>query len=161
MHAEARDFIARQVAHLAVLEIGSLNVNGGIRDLFPGWDYLGIDLQDGPGVDVVADGSTFDTPKRFDVVVSCEAFEHTANWKQVCGNAVRLLRPGGIFMGTAAGPGRPAHKCSGEPLTDGSEYYGNVCPVELASVLSTLPVCEVAVEHRGRDVRWFCRKLAV
>ena len=80
MHPEAREFVHRQVSRLAAIEIGSLNVNGSIRDLFPHYDYLGLDLVAGPGVDVVADGATFDTPKRFDVAISCEAFEHAANW---------------------------------------------------------------------------------
>lgn len=158
MHAEARDFIRRQVSQLAVLEIGSLDVNGSVRDLFPHYDYLGLDRVAGNGVDVVADGATFDTPKRFDVAVSCEAFEHAENWREVVANVARLLRPGGLFIGTAAGPGRTPHKCSGEPLTDGSEWYANVCPVELAAVLESNHFREVIVEHRGTDVRWTARR---
>lgn len=158
MHAEARDFIRRQVSHFSVLEIGSLDVNGNIRDLFAGWDYLGIDRIEGNGVDVVADGATFDTSKRFDVVVSCEAFEHAENWQAIVANVARLLRPGGYFFGTAAGPGRPPHKCDGNPLTDNSEWYANIEPLVLAKSLESNHLIDVIVEHRGTDVRWSARK---
>ena len=40
-----------------ILEIGSYNVNGKVRDLFLGSvKYIGIDLQEGPDVDIVMDG---------------------------------------------------------------------------------------------------------
>lgn len=155
MHAEAREFIARCREELSILEIGSRDVNGGIRDLFPGWDYLGIDTTDGPGVNVVADGATFDTPKRFDVVVCCEVFEHTANWPKIVTNAAKLLKPGGVFMGTAAGPGRPAHNCDGTPH-DGKEHYENIDPASLEFRLKS-HFQFVRVDHRGADVRWVAR----
>lgn len=158
MHPEAFDFVRRQLGQLAVLEFGSLNVNGTVRDLFPHWNHLGVDLRPGPGVDVVADAGAFDTPQRFDVVVSCEAFEHAANWPAIVANAFRLLKPGGLFVGTAAGPGRAAHKCDGTPLTDGSEHYANVTPAELRPQLAVVGFVEVHVELRGTDVRWCGRK---
>ena len=40
---------------LKVVDIGSFDVNGSYRTLFtdPGWQYTGVDLEAGPGVDVV------------------------------------------------------------------------------------------------------------
>ena len=40
---------------LSVVDIGSYDVNGSYRPLFaqPGWRYTGVDLEAGPGVDVV------------------------------------------------------------------------------------------------------------
>lgn len=161
MHAEARDFIVRQVSQLSVLEIGSLNVNGGIRDLFQHFDYIGIDKVHGPGVDIVCDGADFASPKQFDIVVCCEVFEHAKNWRDIVRNVWFLLRPGGLFIGTAAGPGRQPHKCSGEPLNDDSEYYGNICPLDLTQTLCNSEFVNLYVEHRGLDVRWSCRKSVV
>jgi len=40
------------------VEIGALNVNGTVRDLFP-CEYVGVDRVDGPGVDVVSDGRRY------------------------------------------------------------------------------------------------------
>ena len=37
----------------SVLECGSYNVNGSVRDLFAVREYIGLDWRPGPGVDVV------------------------------------------------------------------------------------------------------------
>ncbi len=157
MHAEAYDFVRRQIGELSVLEIGSLNVNGSVRELFPHWDYTGLDRVAGPGVDVVADGATFDTPKRFDAIVCCEVFEHFESWAEIVNNSYRLLRPGGVFIGTCAGPGREPHKCDGSK-NDGSEFYENVIPEQLQSRLRMAGFQNVVIEHRITDVRWSARK---
>lgn len=159
MHPEARDFVQRQVGRLSLLEFGSRDVNGGIRDLFTGWDYLGVDRVPGRGVDAVADAAMFDTPKRYDVVACCEAFEHAENWRAIVANAFRLLRPGGLFVGTAAGPDREPHNCDGTPH-DGKEWYANIVPDELADELHAVGFRDGLIEHRGTDVRWSCRKPA-
>ena len=36
-----------------IVDLGAMNVNGSYRQLFPGGDYFGVDLEPGPGVDVV------------------------------------------------------------------------------------------------------------
>src|SRR5687768_9867930 len=65
---------------LSVVDIGSYDVNGSYRTLFgnPNWSYQGIDLEKGPGVDIV-----LESPYRFplpaasvDLVISGQAFEH-------------------------------------------------------------------------------------
>lgn len=158
MHPEAYEFVKYHVGQLSVLEMGSYDVNGSIRPLFPFFDYTGLDRVPGPGVDVVGDAGTWYSPKAFDVVVCCEVLEHAENWRAIIENAHRLLRPGGRFIGTAAGPGRAAHTCGGAAMPDPpTEYYGNICPVELRNQLTPLFV-DILVEHRLCDVRWCCRK---
>ena len=49
-------FVAKD--NIKVLEIGSYNVNGSIRAFFPNANYTGVDLCDGPGVDIVSSGHT-------------------------------------------------------------------------------------------------------
>ncbi len=132
MHPEARDFVRRTVASLPPLvhicEFGSRDINGSIRELFrDAEEYVGLDLEAGLGVDVVACASTYGVSGTYDAVVSCEMLEHCDKAAAVCGNAHRLLRPGGVFIVTAAGLGRPAHSCQGEPLTpEHKQYYRNV-----------------------------------
>ena len=86
-----------------ILDVGSLDVNGTYRHLFdePEWDYVGLDMVPGPGVDVVVR-----RPYRwreirsssFDVVVSGQAFEHIEfPWMTIL-EVVRVLRPGGIVV---------------------------------------------------------------
>ena len=42
-----RIIAARKLANKTVLEVGSVNVNGSLRELFTG-PYLGVDLRPGP-----------------------------------------------------------------------------------------------------------------
>jgi SAM-dependent methyltransferase len=157
MHPAARQYIERKLAAFKVLEIGSLDVNGGIRDLFPARDYIGIDRVSGKGVDTLADGASFDTGDRFDLVVCCEVFEHAANWEAICANVAKILKPGGSFWGTAAGPGRAAHTCRGEYMPDPEnrkEYYENIEPEKLRKTLVDCGFQAVEIDRLGLDVRW-------
>jgi SAM-dependent methyltransferase len=140
MHAGARHFVAYAARCITprrrVLEIGSRDVNGSVRDLFPGAYYLGIDAAPGHGVDVVADGADFDPGETFDAVVSTEVLEHTPRGAEIVANACRSLSPGGVLILTAATDPRPAHSgIDGGPLRPG-EYYGNVPPERLRAWLA-------------------------
>ena len=65
-----------------VLEVGSLDINGTIRGLFPGCNYTGLDVGEGPGVDQVCQGQDYDAPDNtFDVAISCEVMEHNPYWR--------------------------------------------------------------------------------
>lgn len=57
-----------------MLEVGSMDINGTIREFFRD---TGLDVTPGPRVDVVCGGQEYAAPDRsFDVVLSCEAMEH-------------------------------------------------------------------------------------
>lgn len=154
MHPQARDFIASHRKHFDLCEFGSYDVNGGIRDLFPDHNYVGVDVRPGPGVDVVADCATWDgAGRRFDLVVCCEVLEHCERWSEIIANARHLLRPGGRLIVTAAGPGRQPHTCDGKAWSpDCGEHYQNVGPDELRAVCREF-FDEVYVECDGQDVR--------
>jgi hypothetical protein len=36
-----------------VVDIGSMDVNGTYRHLFPAWRYIGVDMEPGLGIDIV------------------------------------------------------------------------------------------------------------
>lgn len=94
-----------RLAGCSVVELGSRNVNGTVRDLFTG-TYLGIDREAGPGVDVVADVEDPHTALRFgqaDVVISTEALEHTPHPERFLRTAAHLCRPGGTLLLTCRG----------------------------------------------------------
>lgn len=134
MHPAAYDYVAKQVVELgpflAVVEFGGRNVNGSVRDLFGEARYLTIDMEPGPGVDVVADAA--DVPlEGFDCVVCCEVLEHAPKASSLVAAARRSLRPGGFFIMTCAGDGRVPHSAlDGGPLRAG-EHYANVSRREL------------------------------
>lgn len=93
----------------SVLEVGSLNVNGGVRDLFAG-SFVGVDFRDGPGVDAVMDGHALDfEDASFDVVVSTEMLEHDSAFWLSLAEAGRVLRPGGHLLLTTRGNGFAEH----------------------------------------------------
>lgn len=119
MHDSVREFVydvidaqRETLAGCRVLEMGSLNVNGSVRDLFAevAHGYLGIDGQLGPGVDLQC--FSWGTPFRdetFDVVVSTEMLEHDAKPALTFKEANRVLPKGGHLIVTARGPGFPEH----------------------------------------------------
>ena len=128
MHTAARNFV-RSVARFAtgrVAEIGSRNVNGSVRYLIDARRYVGVDLREGPGVDIVADGATWDGDGyKYDAVVCCEVLEHSGSQPELCRNIMALLVPGGIAIITAATPDRQPHSgIDGGPLQDGEDYRG-------------------------------------
>lgn len=119
-----------------ILDLGSLDINGGIRPFLPrNFEYLGVDLEIGPNVDLACEAQLLDLKsEQFDLVISSELFEHTPFWKEIFAQMCRLTKPGGIVAFTCAGVGRPEHgttrsdKGFSSPFTvsKGDEYYGNV-----------------------------------
>jgi SAM-dependent methyltransferase len=93
----------RQARKLVVVDLGSTNFNGSYRELFDPlrFDYIGVDLAAGPGVDLV-----LDDPYRIplaagaaDVVISGQMLEHNAYFWLTFQEKVRLLNDDGfIFM---------------------------------------------------------------
>jgi SAM-dependent methyltransferase len=99
----------------SVLEVGSMNVNGSLRGhvcaLGP-LSYVGVDFMVGKGVDVVCDASRLEQrfgKDAFDVVISTEMLEHAEDWRGAIFAMKSVLRPGGILLLTARGPGFPLH----------------------------------------------------
>lgn len=109
MHASSyehmQDLVARYIEFdrpISVMDIGSYDVNGSYRTIFdrPNVRYTGIDLESGPGVDLVL-RSPYRLPFRsgtVDVVVSGQAFEHVEFFWMTWLEMVRVLKPGGIVL---------------------------------------------------------------
>ena len=120
-----------------ILEIGSLNINGGIRELLEPLAnmYVGIDMQEGPGVDLVVDAVDYWKYDSFDVVVCNEVFEHTPDYAKIIFNAMTSLREGGIFIATMAGEGRAPHSAIDEEPIRPWEHYRNIGEWELNQIM--------------------------
>ena len=83
-----------------VLEIGSrARSEISRRHLFEGKQYTGLDVVQGPNVDVVGDAHALSAhfePESFDAMYSVSTFEHLAMPWKVALEAHKVLRPGGL-----------------------------------------------------------------
>jgi hypothetical protein len=137
MHAAAYHFVAELLKgyprRRSVVEIGSRDINGSVRDLFGDAEYVGIDRQPGRGVDVVADGVSWQPARPVDTVVCCEVLEHCENAASLISNAYEMLVDGGLLIVTAASRTRQPHGCDGGPV--GDEHFRAVTLPDLAGWL--------------------------
>lgn len=147
MHREANQFVVSVknqypefFSGKKVLEVGSLDINGSVRQFFENCQYHGIDLGDGPCVDKVCHVLQVNPAvPTYDVIISTEALEHDKEWRLSLEHMLDLLKPGGLLLITCAGPTRAEH---GTVRTDGgwaspstSDYYRNISTEDFASVL--------------------------
>lgn len=96
--------------NISILEIGSYDVNGSVRNFFPDSNYVGVDLTEGPGVDLVCSGDEVSHPDNtYDICISCECFEHNPNWVSTFRNMYRMTKNGGLVIMTCATTGRAEH----------------------------------------------------
>ncbi len=98
-----------------IIEIGSLDVNGSLRSHVAKYSprkYIGVDIFEGPGVDVVCDAHDLLNrfPREsFDMVLSTEALEHVYDWRKVISNMKALLKPNGVLLITTRSIGDNYH----------------------------------------------------
>ena len=156
MHPAAREWCEKYCPRDArsVVEVGSFDVNGGVRDLFPNATvYLGIDLKPGRGVDLVMDAAEWVPDRLYDCAVSTETFEHTPKWRQILRRMKDALSPGGVLVMTCATTGRNPHSCLGFPVVPPDEFYGNVTEEEFRKALVPGEWQVVNVNVLGTDLR--------
>lgn len=83
-----------------ILEIGSYIGGFSIRSLKPSDStYIGVDLENGPGVDVVLEDQ-YKLPfedNTFDYVISSSCFEHSEFFWLTFLEIIRVLKPTGVF----------------------------------------------------------------
>jgi len=132
---------------IRAVDLGGRDTSGHGRGLWPNATWTVVDCTDDDSfspVDVVADAATWQPDEPFDLVVCSEVAEHTPVWALIVANAARMLNPGGMFLFTAAGPGRPPHGQTGDTRFRHADdslvpgWYRNIEPVELEAVVSTV-----------------------
>jgi hypothetical protein len=148
-----------------VLDVGSCDNNGNNRYLFEDCIYTGLDIAEGPNVDVVSPIHLFETSNLYGVVISTECLEHDMHYEASLTKMVDLLKPEGLLVLTCATTGRPEHgtrRTSGrkDSLTasqDGpwSDYYRNLTEADIRSVLDIdllFSDYKFTVETRHKDL---------
>lgn len=82
----------------SVLDIGSYNHNGCYKPLFSACNYVGVDLEKGPNVDVVS-ADPYNYPfeeNHFDIVISGQCLEHSFHPWRVVNEIGRLVKKDGF-----------------------------------------------------------------
>lgn len=115
-----RNMLASEFTGGCVLEVGSYNVNGGLREIverLEPFDYVGTDMRDGPGVDYVIEASRLAKAfpaSSFKAVICTEMLEHCQHWREAIDAMKRLLQPGGVIYVTTRSKGFPLHEYPGD-----------------------------------------------
>lgn len=133
------------------LEIGSRDINGHPerRTVF----YTGIDLIDGPGVDLIADGNQLPfSDNHFDFVICAETLEHDKAPWLTAKEMFRVCKPGGLAIVTVPGIGFPKH--------DYPSDYWRFTPDGLSLLFADFDIMECIPDSVEKSVRMFAKKPA-
>jgi SAM-dependent methyltransferase len=162
MHREAYRFVETALADhdptgKDVVELGSFIVNGTIRPLFFEccW-YEGVDVRAGDGVTVVCDAAKYKPGFLVDIVVTTEMLEHSPNQKGVIANVAKILKPGGVFILTAAGVERPPHNNDGNHGIPEDEFYKNISEEDLAKWLTAARFANFTITRNEKIGDIYC-----
>lgn len=124
MHGSVFDWFstalaADEIKGMSILEVGSLNDNGSVRDsveLYGPLSYLGTDMRGGKGVNVII--AAEDLPKlaqgpgmhqAYDVVISTEMLEHAEDWRAAMRGMLEVMADGGLLLVTTRSKGFAFH----------------------------------------------------
>lgn len=91
-------YCEKNIENKKILDVGSYDVNGTMKPIFEKGQYIGLDMEEGPNVDIV--GVSHDIPisdNEMDIVISSSCFEHDdmfwVSFHEMC----RVLKPGGYM----------------------------------------------------------------
>jgi SAM-dependent methyltransferase len=118
MHANAFNLASAFVQnHLSgclqgtVIDVGSRRArrhHQTMRQLFDGWQYIGIDIRAGTNVDLIVTDRTW--PDHLtacaDVVISANCLEHVTNLRRIAINIKKAMKPGSLACMIAPCVGR-------------------------------------------------------
>lgn len=87
-----------------IYEFGSYLVagqgsRGDLRSFFPGREYVGCDMREGPGVDRIEDLGALNIPDNTARTIVCvDTLEHVFEVRRAAEEMIRVLAPGGLIM---------------------------------------------------------------
>ena len=142
----------------SVLDCGSLDVNGCNKYLFEDCDYIGIDLDKGPNVDVVC--RIHEHVGTYDVVISTECLEHDYYWEKSLQNMVKMVKNGGLLLITCATTGRAPHGTHDATPKDSpftNDYYLNLTEEDFRKVIDVekFKEYEFTIDKNHCDLMFF------
>ncbi len=129
-----------------IVEFGALQVPGqegfaDLRPLFPGKQYIGADMREGPGVDKLLDLHHIDLPSEsVGAVLVIDTLEHVEFPHRALEEVHRILRPGGLAVITSV---------MDFPIHDHPHDYWRFTPDGFRSLLRIFP--SSLVEQTGDE----------
>jgi len=107
-------YCSDNIINKKILDVGSYDVNGTMKPIFKKGQYIGLDMEEGPNVDIVGVSHNIPFEKdEFDIVISSSCFEHDdmfwISFQEMC----RVLKPGG-YMYIQAPSNGPYHGWPGD-----------------------------------------------
>ena len=145
-----------------IIEIGSLIINGSLRTIFnKSKEYVGVDLGNGPGVDIVSKGHEIEFANNyFDAAISAECFEHDEFWALSFKKMIDVTKSKGIVAFSCATTGRPEHgthntDVGSSPFTN--SYYKNLTESDFRQNFDIPKLFEefVFIEEKGHHDLYF------
>jgi hypothetical protein len=97
-----------------VIEFGSYNINGSIREAFSCSKYTGLDWRPGPCVDAVSLAHSYRHPNKVDTVVSASMLEHDPYWPLSLSNMINNHMTDQAILILTWGAARNAPHCRNE-----------------------------------------------
>ena len=107
-------YCEKNIEDKKILDVGSYDVNGTMKPIFDKGQYVGLDMEAGPNVDIVGVSHNIPFKKdEFDIIISSSCFEHDdmfwISFQEMC----RVLKPGG-YMYIQAPSNGPYHGWPGD-----------------------------------------------
>ncbi|MFH1150621.1 MAG: glycosyltransferase [Actinomycetota bacterium] len=134
-----------------IVEFGAFQVEGqedvaNMRRFFPGKEYVGCDLEPGPGVDRIEniEHSTF-APGSVGTVLALETLEHVRLPWEAAREIFRILKPGGTALISI--PFNFAIHCH-------PDDYWRMTASGLTALLENAGFRDIDVSDSGEDVQW-------
>ena len=107
-------YCSDNIKNKKILDVGSYSVNGNVRPIFEGGNYIGVDMEMGPNVDVVANANNLPfLDNEIDIVVSISCFEHDDMFWLTFLEMCRVINVGGYIYINAPSNG-PYHGHPGD-----------------------------------------------
>lgn len=102
MNTQVYNFVKALNLQGKILDVGSLDVNGSVKNLFH--DYIGVDMRLGRNVNIRAKANSLPFGDNlFDNVLCLEMLEHDNCFWESIPEMIRVLKPEGMFAITTRG----------------------------------------------------------
>ena len=158
MHIEVINWVMKQKEEhpewfekRRVLEIGSLDMNGSIREAFDDCEYIGLDRRAGKGVDVVCYAHNYYSPTPFQTIISTGTLEHDRHAWLTMQAVYSLLEEKGVFICTCANVNFQRHD-----IECGEDYwYKNISIEEMKGWVNEFGFNLLCVEEDAKKRELF------